>query len=188
MIIYGLLVLVQSIGYSVYQILTVNMMAYQDIRGILNDLKLINYAYFGLGVFMLAMIILMIHYLYQIGEENEIVTIWVGLEIVLIGIGISILMLIIFMPEFIKIYEKIYLSGPSIKLLNELLRIVGYLLIGFVISLIGYMICGVGLRKLGQMYSVSNLKSGGLMLILSFIPFLGPFGLIVAGMGLREIE
>jgi len=133
-----------------------------------------------------ALLVWLVYNSYHLGGELDVGTFKFGAILLLIGQLYLVLITLIIYPQLLSIVQQIGSGGElSSEVLFSLLRLMSLMLLGSLLVILGYIVYGIGVRKVGEILGSDNIKNGGLLIILGFIPLLGPIGFILAGYSLR---
>ncbi len=137
----------------------------------------------------IALMVWLVYNSYLLGEELDVGSFKFGAMILILGELLMVVLTFMIFPQLASIAEQLGSGGTvSEETLLNLLRLISLLLLAGLIALIGYIIYGIGVRKVGEILGSDNIKNGGLLIILGFIPFLAPIGFLLAGYSLREFS
>ncbi len=137
----------------------------------------------------LALMVWLVYNSYLLGEELDVGSFKFGAIILILGELLLVALTFMIFPQLASIAEQLGSGGTvSEETLLNLLRLLSLILLAGLITLIGYIVYGIGVRKVGEILGSDNIKNGGLLIILGFIPFLAPIGFLLAGYSLREFS
>ena len=190
MIILGVVEIISGISSFLLTSITGNLGLgqYQNLENMQQTLKqnlLINVVTSAVYLVFLAVLF---YYIYNIGKENEISSIWIGLLLSIIGVFVATVIIMMVLPQMIDLLASMDPNNPDPSLFGQIFRLTGIMLLASFIPLVGYILLGIGLRSLGSLYDESKLQTGGLLVILGFIPLLLPIGFIISGIGMLNLD